>query len=160
VYTYEYIRKYICIYIFRFLHASDVVGRKIVVHGGWNETETLGDIWIFNTDSFAWQQPRTSGFAPTPRYGHSLNLTPDGRLLVFGGTSISKESNGLPRYNDDLRVLNTDTMIWSRPRVEGPVPTGRYGHSSKLLGNFFYFLLLSSLCSALYLIFFLVINTL
>ena len=45
----------------RFFHASDVVGRKIVVHGGWNETDTLGDIWIFNTDSFTWMQPRTSG---------------------------------------------------------------------------------------------------
>ena len=37
------------------------MGRKIVVHGGWNETDTLGDIWIFNTDSFSWMQPRTSG---------------------------------------------------------------------------------------------------
>ena len=45
----------------RFFHASDVVGRKIVVHGGWNETDTFGDIWIFNTDSFTWMQPRTSG---------------------------------------------------------------------------------------------------
>ena len=45
----------------RFFHASEVVGRKIVVHGGWNETDTLGDIWIFNTDSFTWMQPRTSG---------------------------------------------------------------------------------------------------
>lgn len=48
---------------YRFFHASEVVGRKIVVHGGWNETDTLGDIWIFNSDSFAWMQPRTSGTA-------------------------------------------------------------------------------------------------
>ena len=47
--------------IYRFFHASDVVGRKIVVHGGWNETDTFADIWIFNTDSFTWMQPRTSG---------------------------------------------------------------------------------------------------
>ena len=45
----------------RFFHASDVVGRKIVVHGGWDETNTYGDIWIFNTDSFTWMQPKTSG---------------------------------------------------------------------------------------------------
>jgi N-acetylneuraminic acid mutarotase len=119
----------------RFFHASEVVGRKVVIHGGWNESDTLGDIWIFNTDSFSWMQPKTSGFAPTPRYGHTLTLTPEGRLLVFGGCSISKDGVGLPKYNDDLRQLDTESMIWIRPRVEGQVPTGRYGHSALLMGN-------------------------
>ena len=26
-------------------------------------------------------------------------------------------------------------MIWTRPRVEGQVPTGRYGHSTHLMGE-------------------------
>ena len=39
------------------------------------------------------------------------------------------------RYNDDLRVLDTDTMIWTRPRIEGLVPSGRYGHTSHLMGD-------------------------
>jgi Kelch motif len=37
------------------------------------------------------------------------------------------------RYNDDLRVLDTDSMIWARPRVDGQGPTGRYGHSAKII---------------------------
>ena len=56
----------------RFYHASELVGKKIVVHGGWNGTEVFDDIWIFNTDTFAWMQPRTAGFAPSARYGHSM----------------------------------------------------------------------------------------
>jgi host cell factor len=138
------------------------VGRKIVIHGGWNGSEVFNDLWIFNTDSFVWTQPKTAGidiflpfllcfsvifififytlsiyaiitgFGPTPRYGHTLTLTLDGRLLVIGGCSILEDS-GLPKYHDDLRCLDTDTMVWSRPRLTGHTLTGRYGHTTSLL---------------------------
>lgn len=51
----------------RFYHAAEIVGRKIVIHGGWDENEVLQDLWIFNTDLFSWMQPRTAGFGPTER---------------------------------------------------------------------------------------------
>jgi hypothetical protein len=118
----------------RFMHASEVVGRKIVVHGGRDNDVLFDDLWIFNTDSFVWMQPRTAGFGPSPRYGHSLTLTPDGRLLVIGGCSMQEES-GIPKYNDDIRQLDTETMVWTRPRVSGHLPTGRYGHTATLLSD-------------------------
>jgi len=40
----------------RFFHAAEVVGRKIVIHGGWDGSEVFNDTWIFNTDSFVWIQ--------------------------------------------------------------------------------------------------------
>jgi hypothetical protein len=116
----------------RLLHASEAVGRKIVIHGGWNGNEIFNDMWIFNTDSFTWMQPKTSGFGPTPRFGHSLNLTGDGRLLMFGGCTISKDT-GNPIYNGDVRELDTDSMIWTRTTVHGTAPTPRYGHSAVLV---------------------------
>lgn len=118
----------------RFYHAAEVVGRKIVVHGGWDGNDVFDDMWIFNTDSFSWMLPKTAGFSPTPRYGHSLTLTPDGRLMLFGGVSLDKDAS-LPKYNDDVRQLDTDTMIWTRPRVNGSTPTGRFGHSATLMDN-------------------------
>lgn len=118
----------------RFYHAAEVVGRKIVVHGGWDGEEVFSDLWIFNTESFVWMQPRTVGFGPSARYGHTMTLTVDGRLLVIGGCSINAETS-VPKYLDDIRQLNTDNMVWSRPRVIGQVPTGRYGHSATLLAN-------------------------
>lgn len=118
----------------RFYHASEIVGRKIVVHGGWDGDEVFNDFWIFNTDSFVWMQPRTTGFGPNARYGHSLTLTVDGRLLIFGGCSINPET-GIPKYNDDVRQLDTDSMVWSRPRANGQTPTGRYGHTATLLSD-------------------------
>lgn len=118
----------------RFFHAAEAVGRKIVIQGGWDGEEVFADLWIFNTESFVWMQPRTAGFGPSPRYGHSLTLTVDGRLLVIGGCSINAETS-VPKYLDDIRQLHTDNMVWSRPRVGGHVPTGRYGHSATLLAH-------------------------
>ena len=58
---------------------------------------------MFNVDTFAWLQPKVGGFAPSPRYGHSLTLLADGRLIMFGGTSI-EDGRSVPCYNDDVRV--------------------------------------------------------
>lgn len=116
------------------LHAAEIVGRKIVIHGGWDGSEVFNDLWIFNTDSFAWMQPKTTGFGPTARFGHTMSLTGDGRLIMFGGCSIVKDT-GIPRYHDDIRQLDTDTMTWTRPRINGAVPSGRYGHSSLLING-------------------------
>lgn len=79
-------------------------------------------------------KPRTTGFGPTPRYGHTLTLTPDGRLLIIGGCSFAKDT-GIPKYNGDIRQLDTDNMVWTRPRVSGHIPSGRYGHSATFLDD-------------------------
>ena len=42
--------------MFRFFHAAEVVGRKIVIHGGWDGSQVFNDTWIFNTDTFVWIQ--------------------------------------------------------------------------------------------------------
>lgn len=118
----------------RFFHAVEVVGRKIVIHGGWDTQEVFNDLWIFNTDSFVWAQPRFTGFAPTARYGHTMTLTTDGRLIVFGGCSLLEDTS-VPNYKSDVRQLDTSTMVWIRPRIDGQNPTGRYGHSATLLAD-------------------------
>lgn len=52
----------------RFWQASVLVGHKIIIHGGWNgKDRCFGDLWLFDTDSFAWMQPRTGGLPPTER---------------------------------------------------------------------------------------------
>ena len=51
-------------------HASLLVGRKIVVHGGWDGNKRcMNDLWVFDTDAFTWLSPRTAGLPPVPRYG-------------------------------------------------------------------------------------------
>lgn len=112
----------------RLNHASLLVGRKIVVHGGWDGVRRcFNDLWVFDTDSFTWLNPRTAGLAPVPRYGHSLQLQ-DGRIMLYGGMVCM--DNEVPKYLHDLRQLDAETMVWSKPRIDGDVmPSARFGHS-------------------------------
>ncbi|GMH54671.1 hypothetical protein TrLO_g10975 [Triparma laevis f. longispina] len=118
----------------RFYHASLVVGRKLVIHGGWNgQSKCYNDMWVFDTETFTWVQPRTAGLVPPPVYGHSLNLTSNGHIMAFGGASIT--ADGIPEYYNDLRSLNTETMVWERPRNTGDYPSARYSCSMTPIGN-------------------------
>jgi host cell factor len=129
----------------RFNHAALVVGRKIVIHGGWNGgTTCYGDMHVFDTETFTWVEPKTGGLKPPPLYGHTLNLAANGHILSIGGVSIgdgnksnSKDSvlSATPVYHNDFRSLDTETMIWSRPRLTGHYPTARYSHTVTSINN-------------------------
>ena len=154
----------------RMNHASVLVGRKMVVQGGWDGVKrSLDDLWVFDTEAFTWVNPKTAGLSPTPRYGHQMQLLDDGRILVFGGITVKDKDipevrpslrgrlifcrNGLlalsfklrapptarpsrSQYHKDLRQLDTETMLWSKPRAAAAVfPSARYGHSASQLGG-------------------------
>jgi len=116
----------------RMQHASLQIGRKIVIHGGWDSVSpSYNDIWIFDTGDFSWMQPKTYGVPPSPRYQHSLNLTPDGRILMFGGAHISTTNQ--ITYFKDLYELNTSTMVWSHCVTKGDGPSPRAMHTANLI---------------------------
>mmetsp|Transcript_60187 Transcript_60187/g.136076 ORF Transcript_60187/g.136076 Transcript_60187/m.136076 type:complete len:335 (+) Transcript_60187:36-1040(+) len=120
----------------RLNHASCLVGRKIVVHGGWNGgMKCLADLWVFDTEAFTWMNPKTTGIPPSPRYGHTLHfMDNDGRIILFGGVTV--KDGEIPAYQGDLRQLETETMVWSKPSVSADeYPSARYGHSFSKLGS-------------------------
>lgn len=96
----------------RLCHASTLVGTKVVVFGGWDGRRSMDDLWVFDTDTMGWIKPRTSGPQPSPRQGASIDILPDGRLVVFGGCTVTPGAP--PRYWADVRELDTETMVWSR----------------------------------------------
>eukprot|EP00629_Pelagomonadales_sp_RCC1024_P009406 CAMPEP_0119263604 /NCGR_PEP_ID=MMETSP1329-20130426/2962_1 /TAXON_ID=114041 /ORGANISM="Genus nov. species nov., Strain RCC1024" /LENGTH=210 /DNA_ID=CAMNT_0007263319 /DNA_START=303 /DNA_END=932 /DNA_ORIENTATION=- len=112
----------------RFFHASLLVGRKIVIHGGWDgHLRCMGDLWVFNSETFTWLQPKCAGAIPSPRYGHSLNLLVDGQILCYGGCTVSAKQP-VPEYYGDLRQLDTETMLWTKFITSGDnTPSKRYG---------------------------------
>ena len=65
---------------------------------------------------------------------HTLTLTPDGRLLMFGGCNLLTDAS-VPKYLNDLRQLHTATMTWSLLRTDGDPPTARCGHTAVLVSG-------------------------
>ena len=65
-------------------------------------------------------------------------------LLIQGGFFFDEEaqkSAGFKQgsqlrncYLNDLRILDTETFVWSRLRVSGTPPLPRYGHTCNISG--------------------------
>jgi N-acetylneuraminic acid mutarotase len=120
----------------RFDHADVLVGNKIAVFGGWDGKKCFNDLWVFDTEAFTWMKPKTAGSAPSPRHSVKMQLLEDGRIVVFGGHSTANMQENLKQtYQNDVRSLDTETMIWSKPRVLGDNPSGRMGHTMCQVGN-------------------------
>lgn len=69
----------------RFGHSQLTIGSKIVYFGGWDGSRCFNDLWVYDTEAFSWLKPRVGGTPPRPRFNHITELSPDGRIVVFGG---------------------------------------------------------------------------
>ena len=49
--------------------------------------------------------------------------------------SCGKGSALQQSYLQDIRVLDTETLIWSRLRISGVPPDARYGHTLNISGS-------------------------
>ena len=67
-------------------------------------------------------QLSAAGVAPAARSAHVAAAYKGRYLIVFGGGSVAHCFN-------DLHVLDTETMEWSQPPVEGDQPRARAGES-------------------------------
>ncbi len=72
-----------------------------------------------------WSLAETTGEAPSPRKGHATALL-FSKLFLFGGVGEDR------RRLNDLYVLDTETLIWSKPEISGDAPDPRDGHSMTL----------------------------
>ncbi|EQC27300.1 hypothetical protein SDRG_14921 [Saprolegnia diclina VS20] len=123
----------------RFGHSDLAVGTKLVFFGGWDgQSKTFKDLWVFDTETFAWLQPQVAGTPPTARYGHSMALLDDGRIVLYGGQSVKMVPEVRVEYFNDLYTLDTETMSWMRPRVTGDQPIPTFSHTMTLVGRTLY----------------------
>jgi N-acetylneuraminic acid mutarotase len=115
----------------RWGHSATTIGKKIFIFGG----ETIGskklnDLFIFDTETLEWSQPeKMSGVSPAPRSCHSATLANNIKLIIYGGEGFNESSQSFV-------VLNTETMTWSIPPLQGE-PELRKGHVSVLYKNKF-----------------------
>jgi len=113
-------------------HSATLIGSKVYVFGGEDaKRKPLGELWTLDLATLEWDEPEVSGDAPLPRSAHSAVAYRNRHILYFGGGSVASCFN-------DLAVLDTQTMEWSVPETEGPVPPPRAGHAAAILGSVLY----------------------
>lgn len=80
-------------------------------------------------DQIEWSAPEISGDVPRPRRGHSTNAIGD-NLLLFGGQDMVTGT-----LENDVRVLNAQTLRWTTRSLDGEVPCPRRGFKNQFFGT-------------------------
>jgi len=80
-------------------HRMVVSKRKLYVFGGFHDYDNgdfkyFSDVHVFDMDAFTWTKLAPSGAAPAPRSACGLAALSDGRLLVYGGYTKTKDKAG------------------------------------------------------------------
>ncbi|KAK2079446.1 hypothetical protein QBZ16_003138 [Prototheca wickerhamii] len=113
-------------------HTAVLIGGSLWLFGGEDVSRRpLNELLVLDLASRTWRAPATTGSAPPPRTAHVAAVWRERYMLVFGGGSVA-------HCFDDLYVLDTLTLRWSRPATEGPAPPPRAGHAGAILGASWY----------------------
>ncbi|RGB28466.1 hypothetical protein C1646_352254 [Rhizophagus diaphanus] len=91
----------------------------------------MNDIYIYNTNLNQWEYQNAGGVVPDVREGHSSVITPDNRIIVYGG------SRAVPQLAV-LTLTEGNTFSWSTPDATNPIP-GLYLHSANLINSYYMF---------------------
>jgi len=110
-------------------HASAAVGKYMFMYGGNNNDENgryrvLSDLCMLDTSTLTWSVPKTTGDIPEGRSGHTL--TSIGRKVYLYGGGVWNEREGWVSKFNDLHVLDTDTMIWSKVQCKGTIDAATF----------------------------------
>jgi hypothetical protein len=111
-------------------HTLTCVGDELLVaFGGVDSGRYLQDLQLVNVVSGVWSNVFVQGEAPPARAKHTATaLSERTRLLLFGGGDAVRLFN-------DVWLFDASTSAWSRPRVRGPPPTARCGHTAVRCGD-------------------------
>ncbi|KAL4202697.1 hypothetical protein AMTRI_Chr02g264920 [Amborella trichopoda] len=106
-----------------------LVGSSLVIFGGEDPKRSLlNDLHILDLETMTWDEIDAVGGPPSPRSDHAAAVHAERYLLIFGGGSHATCFN-------DLHVLDMQSMEWSRPTLQGAIPTPRAGHASVTVGE-------------------------
>lgn len=131
----------------RFSHTCVSVGSQLILFGGFSgDGFRLADLHVLDTKAqqtfypkfskpttntntpmnlIGWYEPQTTGNKPSSRA--ALTATVIGtNIYYFGG------NDGQSLFND-LYILDTEKMHWTRPKQFGKIPNPRAGHTSNVI---------------------------
>uniref|UniRef100_A0A0K8TG65 Kelch domain-containing protein 3 n=1 Tax=Lygus hesperus TaxID=30085 RepID=A0A0K8TG65_LYGHE len=116
----------------RYGHTAVAYGKNIYIWGGRNDEFACNQLFVFNTETWLWSAPQTTGVIPCSRDGHSACVI-DNQMFIFGGYEEEFE-----RYSQDVYSLNLDTLCWTYVVTQGTPPECRDFHTSTAIGNRMY----------------------
>jgi len=110
-------------------HAAAAVGKNMYIFGGNNNNEegkyqVLDDLSMLDTVTMTWSRPKTTGTAPCARSGHTLTAIGK-KLYLFGGGVWNEREGWIHKFND-LYVLDTETLHWTKPDCQGKIDTSTF----------------------------------
>ncbi|KAL1139782.1 hypothetical protein AAG570_006759 [Ranatra chinensis] len=116
----------------RYGHSAVTYGKNIYIWGGRNDQVSCNKLFCFDTETYLWSCPATSGSIPCSRDGHSACVIGH-NMYIFGGFEEEFEI-----YSQDVYVLNLQTFHWSFVLTQGPPPEYRDFHTATAIGNRMY----------------------
>jgi len=110
-------------------HAAASVGKNMYIFGGNNNNEAgqyqvLDDLNMLDTHTMTWSRPKTTGTAPCARSGHTLTAIGK-KLYLFGGGVWNEREGWVHKFND-LYILDTETLHWTKPACNGQIDTSTF----------------------------------
>ncbi|EEF49864.1 acyl-CoA-binding domain-containing protein 4 [Ricinus communis] len=106
-----------------------LVGTSLVIFGGQDAKRSLlNDLHILDLESMTWDEIDAVGVPPSPRSDHAAAVHAERYILIFGGGSHATCFN-------DLHVLDSKNMEWTRPTQQGKLPSPRAGHAGVTVGE-------------------------
>uniref|UniRef100_A0A2P2ID27 Kelch domain-containing protein 3-like n=2 Tax=Hirondellea gigas TaxID=1518452 RepID=A0A2P2ID27_9CRUS len=116
-------------------HAAAIYENVMYIHGGY--VESIGaftlKLYALNLNTFVWTLLPQEGQYPRHRDFHTMSVTPDGNLLVFGGREMAQAlytGADAESYPNNLHMYDTRRQCWSKLVCEGMQPVGRRSHSA------------------------------
>lgn len=110
---------------------------RILLLGGGSISPVFGpqqfnDVFVLDLKESRWSHIPSKGDQPSSRTGQSAVLLDDGRVLVFGGSSMTEG------YMNDVYVFDSKEWVWTAPPVKGKPPSPRDKHTACLVGSKLY----------------------
>ncbi|KAK1800805.1 hypothetical protein P4O66_005989, partial [Electrophorus voltai] len=103
-------------------HSSAALGDNIYVYGGILDGRPTDNLMMFNTVSMIWTPIKATGALPSARYNHTCAVVNE-QIFLFGGCG------GDGSYQQDIHILNTETLNWQKCDVKGESPLSCAGQS-------------------------------
>lgn len=101
-------------------HSLRACGTKLYLFGGMGSQTFYDDLWVFDTVSNEWSCAKTSGDSPMARSAHGATVI-DKNMYIGGGLGLLPGSDPnigpQPGPLDDMLKLDTETLIWSTPKL-------------------------------------------